>query len=178
MLLYEQLNIIQEQLNRDNANEFVETLIMQYANSVENISELLSFIPKIADKQLKIKHQHIHDYAWAYQLMLGERCIYPIAQRKSRSRKKYNPDFPTLLYGCKVHFPDGNCNGRSQAEKEFFTEFIQMVKNKIGFDYENKDDWNWICNIANCREWMLKVIKQNVDDEFIEPEIKLNKVFR
>lgn len=63
MLSYEQLNIIQEQLNRDNANEFVETLIMQYANSVENISELLSFIPKIADKQLKIKHQHIHGYA-------------------------------------------------------------------------------------------------------------------
>lgn len=175
MLSFEQMNIINEQLNQDNAHEFVEMLIMGYATDVQRISELLSLIPKIADKQLKIKQKRIQEYAWAYDLLLGERCRYPIPKRKSKSKKEYNPNFPTLLYGCKAHFPNGNCDGRSQADKEFFTEFIETVKNKIGFDYEDKEDWGWICNTADCREWMLKVIKQNIDSEFVEPEAKIRR---
>lgn len=162
MLSFEQMNIINEQLKQDNVHEFVESLIMLYATDVERISELLLLIPKIADKQLKIKQERIQDY----DLLLGERCRYPIPKRKSKSKKEYNPDFPTLLYGCKAHFPNGNCDGGSRADKEFFVKFIETVKNKVGFDYEDKNDWAWICNIANCREWMLEVIKQNIDSAY------------
>ncbi len=173
MLLLEQLNIIKEQLQQENAHEFVETLIVGYATDTIRIGELLTLIPKIADRQLQIKQKQILEYSWAYDLLLAERVRYPIPQRKSKSKKKYNPDFPTLLYGCKAHFPSGNCDGGSLAEREFFSEFIEMLKNKAGFDYEDKDDWGWICNTADCREWMLEVIRQHVDADFVEPEVRI-----
>ena len=175
MLSFEQMNIINEQLQQENAHEFIEKIIMCYATVMERISELLSLIPKIADKQLKIKQERIQDYAWAYDLLLGERYRYPIPKRKSKIKKEYNSDFPTLLYGCKAHFPNGNCNGGSQADKEFFEEFIEIVRNRIDFDYESKDDWEWICNVANCRAWMLEVIRQNIDSKFVEPEVRIRR---
>lgn len=171
MLSMEQSNIIKEQLQQENAHEFVEKLIMAYATDTNRISKLLALIPKIADRQLQIKQKQIQEYAWAFDLLLSERIRYPIPQRKSKN--KDGADFPTLLYGCKAHFPGGTSDGGCQAEKEFFSEFIEMLKNKAGFDYEDKEDWGWICNTADCREWMLEVIKQHVDADFVEPEVRI-----
>ena len=173
MLSSEQSNIIREQLQQENVHEFVENLIICYATDTNRIGELLTLIPRIADWQLRIKQKQILEYVWAFNLLLSERVRYPISQRKSKSKHKDDADFPTLLYGCKAHFPSGNCNGGSLAEKEFFTEFVEMVKNKAGFDYESQDDWGWICNTADCREWMLEVIRQHVDANFVEPEVRL-----
>lgn len=173
MLSLEQSNIIKEQLQQENVHEFVENLIMSYATDTHRIGELLALIPKIADRQLQIKQKQVQEYAWAYDLLLVERDRYPIPQRKHKSKKEYNPDFPTLLYGCKTHFPSGSCDGGSQAEREFSSEFIEIVRDKVGFDYENKEDWEWICNTADCREWMLAVIKQHVDADFVEPEVRI-----
>lgn len=173
MLSLEQSDIIKEQLQHNNAREFVEKLIMDYATDTNRIGELLALIPKIAERQLQIKQKQVQDYVWAYDLLLVERVRYPIPQRKSKGKKEYDPDFFTLLYGCKAHFPSGNCDGGSQAEKEFFSEFIEMLRDKVVFDYEGEDDWEWVCNTADCREWMLKVIKQHVDADFKEPEVRL-----
>lgn len=173
MLSIEQLNIIKEQLQQKNANEFVEMLIMSYATDTIRIGELLALIPKIAERQLQIKQKQISEYIWAFNLLLSERIRYPIPQRKTKSKRKDDADFPTLLYGCKAHFPSGKCDGGSLAEKDFFSEFIEMVKSKSGFDYESKDDWGWICNTADCREWMLKVIKDHVDADFVEPKVRI-----
>ena len=173
MLSLEQSNIIKKQLQQENAHEFVENLIMGYATDTNRIEELLVLIPKIANRQLQIKQKQILEYVWAFNLLLSERVRYPISQRKSKSKHKDDADFPTLLYGCKAHFPSGNCDGGSLAEREFFSEFIEMLKNKAGFDYKNKDDWGWICNTADCREWMLSVIKQHIDADFVEPEVRI-----
>lgn len=173
MLSLEQSNIIKEQLQQENAHEFVEELIMCYATDTNRIEELLVLIPKIANRQLQIKQKQIMEYVWAFNLLLSERVRYPIPQRKSRGKNKDATYFPTLLYGCKAHFPAGNCNGGSLAEREFFSEFIEMLKNKAGFDYEDKADWEWICNDADCREWMLEVIKQHVDADFVEPDVRI-----
>ncbi|EHG33205.1 hypothetical protein [Enterocloster clostridioformis] len=173
MLSTEQSNIIKEQLQQENAHEFVEELIMSYASDTTRIGELLALIPRIADRQLQIKQKQISEYIWAFNLLLTERIRYPIPQRKSKSKNKDAAYFPTLLYGCKAHFPFGNCDGGSLAEREFFSEFIEMVKNKAGFDYESKDDWEWICNTADCREWMLEVIKRYIDADFVKPEVRI-----
>lgn len=173
MISLEQSNIIKDQLLQENAHEFVEKLIMDYATDTNRIGELLALIPKIAERQLQIKQKQIQEYAWAFNLLLSERIRYSIPQRKSKSKNRDNADFPTLLYGCKAHFPSGNCDGGSQAEKEFFFEFIEMLRDKVGFDYEGEDDWGWICNTADCREWMTEVIKQHLDANFKEPEVRL-----
>lgn len=168
MLSFEQSSIIKEQLQQENAHEFVEMLIMHYATDTNRIGELLTLIPRIADRQLQIKQKQIREYVFAYNLLLGERL-----RCKSKNGKVSKPEFSTLLYGCKAHFPNGSSDGGSLVEQEFFSEFIEIVKNKSGFDYEDKDDWGWICNTADCREWMLTVIKQHIDADFVEPDVRI-----
>jgi len=146
-----QFSIISEQLNEENASEFVETLLLQYASDVDRTSNLLSLIPKIANKQLKITKNEVIEQSLATSLLIGT------------VNKKQNIDFATLMYVSKARFPKGNCNGGSPADKMFFEKFIEVIKTKNGFDYESKDDWDWIRNIANCEEWMLSVIRQNIE---------------
>lgn len=166
MLSVEQIQIINTQLAENNASEFVNAVIMRYCTSVSRIGELLELIPKIAEEGIKERQERINDYYFATELLIGERSRYPIPKRKAKSKKEYNPDFPTLLYVAKAYFPNGNCDGGSQADRDFFAEFIQTIKDKQGFDYENKDDWKWIENTANCRDWFLGVIIQNIDANF------------
>lgn len=168
MLSSEQSNIIREQLQQENAHEFVESLIMSYASDTTRIGELLALIPKIADRQLQIKQKQIQEYVFAYNLLLGERL-----RCKSKGGKVSKPEFTTLLYGCKAHFPNSSGDRGSQVEQEFFSEFIKIVKNKDGFDYEKEEDWEWICNTADCGEWMLGVIKRYIDADFVEPEVRV-----
>lgn len=166
MLSIEQMQIINKQLTEDNASEFVNEVIMRYCTNVSRMTELLELIPKIAEKGIKERQERINEYYFATELLIGERCRYPIPKRKTKSKKEYNPDFPTLLYTAKAHFPNGNCDGGSQADREFFAEFIQTIKDKQGFDYESKEDWKWIEGVANCKDWVLSVIVQNIDENF------------
>lgn len=166
MLNYEQVQTIKKLLDEDNSGEIVNAIVLGYCTNTKHMSELLELIPKIAEKGIKERQERINEYYFATELLIGERCRYPIPQRKSKSKKEYNPDFPTLLYVAKAYFPNGNCDGGSQADKEFFAEFIQTIKNKNGFDYENETDWNWIEKTANCKDWFISVVKQNIDSEF------------
>lgn len=151
-LTTDQISIILEQLKKENASEFVETLLLQYANDVKRTSHLLSLIPKISENQLKIVNNEVIEHSLATNLLL------------SSANKNKTIDFATLLYTSKVCFPRGNCEGASQSGKEFFNKFIEAIKNKKGFDYESKKDWNWICDIADCEEWMLYIIRQNIKE--------------
>jgi hypothetical protein len=149
-----QNSIISDQLQKENISEFVETLLLQYANDVTRTSNLLSLIPKIVDKQLRITKNEVIDYSFATNLLIGE-CT-----------KKGKVDFQTMLHTSKVCFPEGNCEGACPAGKEFFQKFVDAIKNKKGFDYESEDDWYFICKIVECEEWMLSVIRQNVDENY------------
>ena len=170
MIDFEQAKIIKEQIEKDNAHEFVRSLIMAYCTNTQRMSELLELIPRIAEKGIKERQDRINEYYFGMKLLIGERCRYPIPKRKSKSKKEYNPDFPTLLYVAKAYFPNGNCDRGSQADREFFSEFIQTIKDKHGFDYENKKEWEWIEKTAKCKDWFLSVIRQNVDSEFVLEE--------
>ena len=120
MLDFEQIKIIKEQIAKENADEFVQKLILAYCTNTSRMTELLELIPKIAEKGIKERQERINDYYFGMQLLLGERCRYPIPQRKSKAKKEYNPNFPTLLYVAKAYFPNGNCDRGSQADREFF----------------------------------------------------------
>lgn len=166
VLSSEQEQIIIDQLSKENASEFVKKLIRSYAVSVENISELLSYIPELAGKQLAIKETVIHQYSWATDLLITDRYFHPHKYKKNDECNQ----FCTLLYTCMVHFKNGNADGQSEACKQFFNEFIEMLKAKKEFDYTNKEDWDWVYNTAVCADWLENVIKQNIDSEFAKPE--------
>lgn len=146
-----QLSIISEQLQKENITEFIETILIEYANDVKRTSYLLALIPAIAEKQLKIKNEEVIEHALATNLLLGT------------TDKNKNIDFPTLMYTCKAVFPNGNCSGASVYGARFFQKFIDAIKNKKGWDYESEAGWKWIRDISNCEEWMQSVIKQNLD---------------
>lgn len=104
-------SIIKEQLSKENSSEFVKTLLAQYGNTVETIGELLSYIPKLAEKQLEIKQKRINQYSWGMDLMIGDRHMHPGKYKKDDVHGR----FVTLLFTCKAHFINGNAEHDSKA---------------------------------------------------------------
>ena len=168
MLSFEQHQIIKEQLSKETASEFVRQMLVEYADTVDRTSELISYIPKIADKQLQLKQEKIIQYSWATDLMIGDRYSHPGKYTKSDAHGK----FCTLFYTCKAHFPFGNADKDSVAGKAFFNEFVDMLKEKKEFNYTDEDDWNWIYSTAGGADWLESVVKQNIDNEFVKPKDK------
>lgn len=168
MLNLEQYQIIKDQLSKETASEFVKQILVEYADTVAKTSELLSYIPQIADKQLQIKQEKIIQYSWATDLMIGDRYSHPGKYTKKDSHGR----FCTLFYTCKAHFSPGNADKDSIAGKAFFDEFIDMLKEKKEFDYTCEDDWHWIYSTAGGADWLESVIKQNIDNEFVKPKDK------
>lgn len=166
MLSIEQYKIIEEQLSKESATEFVKTLISRYANSIENVGELLNYIPKLAEKQLKMKQVRINQYSWGMDLMIGDRYSHPGKYTKGDTHGR----FCTLLYTRKAHFINGNAEHSSVAGKAFFNEFVEMLKDKKEFDYTDEKDWEWIYTSAGGADWLESVIKQNIDSEFVKPK--------
>lgn len=171
MLSLEQYQIIKEQLSKETASEFVREIIDSYSSTVNNASELLSYIPQIANKQLQIKQEKINQYSWATDCIIADRYSHP----GKYTKKDIHGKFCTLFYTCKVHFPIGNADKDSIAGKSFFNEFVDMLKNKIEFDYTSEDDWDWIYSIAGGADWLESVINQNIDNKFVKPK---DKIFR
>ena len=104
MLSIEQYKIIEEQLSKDNATEFVKMLIDKYASSVEAVGELLNYIPKLAESQLRMKQERINQYSWGMDLLIGDRYTHPGKYNKKDAHGR----FVTLFYTCKAHFISGN----------------------------------------------------------------------
>ena len=166
MLSIGQYKIIEEQLSIETASEFVKTLINRYANSVDAIGELLSYIPKLAEKQLQIKQKRINQYSFGMDLLIADRYIHPEKYNKNDSNNR----FVTLFYACKAHFVYGNSEHASVSGKAFFEEFIEMLKEKKGFDYTSAKDWEWVYTAAGGADWLESVIRQNIDSEFVKPK--------
>jgi len=168
MLSIEQEIIISEQLLKETSSEFVKTLINRYTNTVENVSELLGYIPKLAEKQLKMKQLYIDQYSWGMDMMIADRHIHPGKYNKNEKHMR----FCTLYFVCKAHFKNGNAEHDSVACKTFFSEFVEMLKEKKEFDYTDSKDWDWIYFAAGGAEWLESVIKQHIDPEFVKPNDK------
>lgn len=172
MLSAEQKNIIREELLKSTADEFVRCLLDTYSNELENLSQLLSYIPKLADKSLNIKQREINRYSWSTDLLLAERYNYPPNKRKVRKNSENNPTFPTLLYTCLSHINPNTLNGQSIAVKAFFNEFVDTLANKRGFDYNKESDWKWLDGVANGSQLVTWTIRTYIDKDFVPPVYK------
>lgn len=166
MLSIEQYKIIEEQLSSETAFEFVKTLINRYANSVDAIGELLSYIPKLAEKQIQIKQKRINQYSFGMDLLIADRHINPGEYNKNDTNNR----FVMLYYDCKAHFVNGNSEQSSVSGKAFFEELIEILKARKGFDYTSEKDWEWIYTTAGGSDWLESVIRQNIDSEFVKPK--------
>lgn len=166
MLSIDQYKIIEEQLSSETASEFVKALINRYANSVDAIGELLSYIPKLAEKQLQIKQKRINQYSFGMDLLIADWNIHPGKYNKNDANNR----FVMLFYTCKAHFVNGNSEHFSVSGKAFFEELIEILKAKKGFDYTSEKDWEWVYTTAGGADWLESVIRQNIDSEFVKPK--------
>ena len=169
MLTFEQEKIIQQEISKSTANELVKRLLDEYSNDLENLNKLLSFIPKLAEKSLNMKQKEINRYSWSADLLLAERYHYPLNKRKARKNSNNNPDFPTLLYTCIAHINLNYIDSQSKSVKAFFDEFVDALRNKRGFDYDDTSDWEWLSNVANGSRYVTEVIKTYIDKDFVPP---------
>ena len=174
MLSPEQIQIINKELSKETASEFVRMLLFTYANTVDKAGELLEYIPKIANKQLQMKQEQVSRYSLAMDLMIADRHSHPGKYKENDS----NGRFCTLFYTCKAHFLNGNAENDSIAGKSFFNEFIEMLKIKKEFNYMDVSDWDWIYSTAGGADWLESVIKQNIDTGFVKPKDKPFRSYR
>lgn len=172
MLTIEQENIIRQELSKSTSDEFVRCLLEAYSNELENLSQLLAFILKLADKSLNIKQQEINRYNWSTDLLLAERYNYPPSNRKTKKNSKNNPAFPILLYTCLSHINPDTIDGQSIAVKAFFDEFVDALANKRCFDYNKDSDWMWLDEIANGSLLVTWTIRTYIDKDFVPPVYK------
>lgn len=89
MLSIGQYKIIEEQLSSETASEFVKTLISKYSNSVDAIGELLSYIPKLAEKQLQINQKRINQYSFGMDLLIADRHINTGKYNKNDANNRF-----------------------------------------------------------------------------------------
>lgn len=169
MLTFEQEKIIQSELSKSTANEFVKRLLGECSNNLENLSTLISYIPKLADKSLNMKQREINRYSWSTDLLLAERYNYPLNKRKARKNSNNNPDFPTLLYTCLTHIDINSIDMQSISVKAFFDEFVDALRNKRGFDYDDISDWEWLSNVANGSRYVTEIIRTYINKDFVPP---------
>ena len=172
MLTAEQMNIIYNELSKSTADEFVRCLLDAYSNDLENLSKLLSYIPKLADKSLNIKQREINRYSWSMDLLLTERYHYPPRNRKTRKNSKNSPEFPLLLYTCLSHINPDYIDRQSVGVKAFFEEFVDALANKRGFDYNKDSDWKWLDGVANGSQLVTWTIRTYIDKDFVPPIYK------
>ena len=102
MLSLEQYQIIKNELTKETAKEFVKTLLDMYANNVENVSDLLSYIPQLAEKQLAIKQTVINQYSWSTDLLISDRHLHPHKYKKNEGNNRsiviYSTNFQALSH--------------------------------------------------------------------------------
>ena len=167
MLSIDQYKCIEDELSKESASEFVMTMLSKYADTVEKTSELLAYIPKLAEKQLQIRQKRLIQYSSAIDMMIGDRHMHPPKYSKDDARMR----FCTLFYTCKAHFPLANADRDSIAGRAFFNEFVSMLKERKVFDYQSEDSWNWICLTAGDPDWLESVIVQHIDRGFARPKV-------
>lgn len=121
-------------LSTCNPKEVVRTVITEYAkNSVEDCQFLLKLIPEIANHSIQILEKEKMEKSQAIFMMMFEQSV----------GIKENEDtyFASMIPVCMTHFPEGNAKKHSKAEKNYFSLFCTLFKNRKAFSWERDKVW-------------------------------------
>ena len=58
---------------------------------------------------------------------------------------------------------------QSISVKAFFDEFVDALRNKRGFDYDDIADWEWLSNVANGSRYVTEIIRTYINKDFVPP---------
>lgn len=162
MLDPSQLDVIEEELSRDTKSIFVEALISEYCKDPSQCIDFLSVLPKIVCNPIVSLQKKINQYSWAVTLLLDKWLEHVNFSQQDEDNPLL---FSVMLHIAWVHFPSGNCDEKTLAEKDFFSTFVRMLKRRKAFDYKKETSWQLLIRLG-CRDWLISVIQQNIDRGF------------
>ena len=134
MITIEQERCIEELLSSENSKDIVRYMVEEYSKySADSCKFLLNLIPNIAKLAIHIIEKERMAKSQAIFMMMYER----IADIKGNE----STYFASMVPVCITHFPEGNARGRSEAEKNYFKLFCELLKNKKAFSWKKDRDW-------------------------------------
>lgn len=142
--------MIKTLLSQENADDIVRQMVLKYAElSVDNARNLLSMVSGIADKAIKNVSEKASENAQA--------AFWLINQRKMEQDTN-GTFFASMVPVCKAMFSDGTCDGRSRAEQEYWSLFLEQFMDKKIFSWER--DKNWADSYGYTQ--YLKLVEENL----------------
>lgn len=132
MIDFNDIEILENILNSEKANEYIKYIITEYAKkSVQNASNVLQMITSVANIQLKlVSNESENNYQAAF---------WAITQRNFTTDKKAM--FSSMVPVCKAMFKEGNAKGKNIAMQKYFAEFVELFQDKKVFSWDKDKDW-------------------------------------
>ena len=150
----------------ENKEEMLNYFLRCFCFNTENCNLLLRAIPQIAEQMNNINQAKISEHSLALDLAIGS-----VAREKYKPTKDNRQRFAMLAILLKVQYPSGKFDTASLNVKSLFEEMISYIKDKTGFDMNKKEDWNWAFDIAHTGDFLVNVIRNNIDENFECPYI-------
>lgn len=125
---------IQELLKSGEPAEVATLFVEEFTkDSVENCRTLLKLIPTISDKAIQLMSKEVSIRSQAISMLLLESSM-----DLKRNESTY---FASMVPVCMTHFPEGNAKGRSKAERDYFSLFCKLLRDKKAFSWSQDKDW-------------------------------------
>ena len=150
----------------ENKEEMLNYFLRCFCFNTENCNLLLRAIPQIAEQMNNINQVTISEYSLALDLTIGS-----VAREKYKPTKDNRQRFAMLAILLKVQYSSGKFDTASLNIKSLFDEMISYIKDKTGFDMNKKEDWEWAFDIAHTGNFLVNVIRNNIDENFECPYI-------
>jgi hypothetical protein len=158
------VSCVSEMTKAENKEEILNYFLMCFCSDVENCNITLRAIPQIAERMNNINAQRLSEYSIALETALN--CA---SRDRYKPKKDNRQRFSMLAIMLKAQYSNGKSNGMSESEKSLFEEMISYIKDKSGFDIKNEDDWYWAFNMSHTGNFLVNVIKNNIDEKFERP---------
>ena len=113
-----------------------------------------------------INQAKISEHSLALNLTIGS-----IAREKYKLTKDNRQRFAMLAILLKAQYSSGKFDTASLNVKSLFEEMISYMNDKTGFDMNKKEDWGWAFDIAHTGDFLVNVIRNNIDENFKCPYI-------
>lgn len=135
MLSFEDVQLIQDIVTREDSKDFMDKLISFYClQSSDSCQHLVELIPRIVDQQIRSYSDQIIDYRQAANWLIVGR---------SMDKKDKHSYFASMVPIMKAMYPEGLSKNESLARIEYFEEFIGLMKDPKVFSLNNKEDIEW-----------------------------------
>lgn len=135
MLSFEDVQLIQDIVAREDSKDFMDKLISFYCvQSPDNCQHLVELIARIVDQQIRFYSEQITDYRLAANWLIN---------MKSMNKKDKHSYFAAMIPIMKTMYPEGLNNNESEARLKQFREFLELMNDPKVFSLYNKEDVQW-----------------------------------